>query len=353
MIDFHNYGYTILRLSVRNAIILKLAYFYEKLFGRLSKYAFCVSKAMQKDLRENWRIKADVLYDKANTELFRPIEDVQEKHEIFTKLKLLPQREKINEGETAFTRVIDGKVEYKKDRPFLVISSTSWTKDEDFGILFNAMEQYEEVAKENPGRYAPLFLIITGKGPEKEKYLDIIASKEKDWEYIRIQTVWLEANMYPLLLASADLGVCLHYSSSGVDLPMKVVDMFGAGIPVLAIKYKSIHELVEHEKNGYIFNDTEELFNRLCYLFKTSGSTPGSSLQTLRANVKKFRDDTFDDEWKQVVLPKVRAVNEIKKIKQQKLISIFCFGDTMSHIYDAHTTSIQFLDKSKFQQVNS
>lgn len=43
-----------------------------------------------------------------------------------------------------------------------------------------------------------------------------------DLRRVAFRLLWLEAADYPLLLGSCDLGVCLHMSSSGVDLPMKV-----------------------------------------------------------------------------------------------------------------------------------
>lgn len=61
------------------------------------------------------------------------------------------------------------------------------------------------------------------------------------------------------MLASSDLGISFHISSSGLDLPMKVVDMQAAGLPVLAYKYKSIQELVQPGFNGDLFENEGEL----------------------------------------------------------------------------------------------
>lgn len=87
----------------------------------------------------------------------------------------------------------------------------------------------------NPRNLPKLICFITGKGPLKNYYCNKIA--EQNWKHVHVITPWLEDKDYPLLLAAGDLGVCLHTSSSGLDLPMKVVDMFGCGLPVCAYDF--------------------------------------------------------------------------------------------------------------------
>jgi len=43
IIDFHNYGFTILNLNVKNKLIIWLAKKYEMIFGRWADYNLCVS----------------------------------------------------------------------------------------------------------------------------------------------------------------------------------------------------------------------------------------------------------------------------------------------------------------------
>lgn len=72
----------------------------------------------------------------------------------------------------------------------------------------------------NSNELPDLFIAITGKGPLKASYEEKM--QQLGLQHVAFKTLWLEAADYPLLLGSADLGICLHTSSSGLDLPMKV-----------------------------------------------------------------------------------------------------------------------------------
>lgn len=186
----------------------------------------------------------------------------------------------------------------------LLVSSTSWTPDEDFGILLEALVSYanpssDEDPSTEPPR--PILAIITGKGPQKENYLEQIRQIQDQGRLpgVKVLTAWLSNRDYAALLACADLGISLHKSSSGVDLPMKVVDMFGAGLPVAAYSaFESCGELVKEGVNGCGFETAAQLRDIMQRLFSQRGQ---EELATLKRGAIKEGSLRWDQEWDRVM----------------------------------------------------
>ena len=82
------------------------------------------------------------------------------------------------------------------------MSSTSWTADEDFGLLLEALEIYNRVAsaKDGEGDLPRILVMITGKGPLKDMYMGRIQEAQQAWDFVRCISAWLDSADYPLLL---------------------------------------------------------------------------------------------------------------------------------------------------------
>ena len=76
----------------------------------------------------------------------------------------------------------------RENRPAVIISSTSWTPDEDFSILLNALVMLDKKTSDlSVAEFPNLLVIVTGKGPQKEMYLERI--RQLAFKRIRIATM--------------------------------------------------------------------------------------------------------------------------------------------------------------------
>jgi len=113
---------------------------------------------------------------------------------------------------------------------------------------------------------------------------------------VRIRTAWFEADAYPRALAASDLGLCMHASASGLDLPMKVADMFGAHVPVIAYDYgPCLREIVRPGSNGLLFTTADELCDRLVEALAGFGVTP--TLRRLQEGTEQDAQLRWQEAW--------------------------------------------------------
>jgi len=336
VIDWHNFGYTILGLSLGEGHpLVTVSRLHERLCARRASAHLCVTNAMRLWLLDTWGVRARLLYDRPPP-FFRAAQ-VSEKHDLFCRLaqqlpspppsasgggvaapgKAVPRgrarsgarpASPLEQRQRTLVTHVDartGSPVLSPSRPAVLVSSTSWTADEDFGMLLRALQALD-AAISLPRRRAsfPDFLVlITGKGPLKEDFERLAEALKL--QRVSIRTLWLSPSDYPLLLGSADCGISLHASSSGLDLPMKVVDMFGAGLPVCALGFSCLPELVQHDINGLIFRNEVELEGQLEDLFEGFPDKDPSlgRLARLRKGVAASLQSRWEENWLQNAKP--------------------------------------------------
>lgn len=65
---------------------------------------------------------------------------MKEKHEFLIRLGQTYNVLLEGSNSTIFTELVNNEVKLKESRPAFVVSSTSWTEDEDFSILFDSLQ---------------------------------------------------------------------------------------------------------------------------------------------------------------------------------------------------------------------
>ena len=275
VIDWHNLGFAMLALRLGEAhAAVRLAAWYEGAFGRGGDAHLCVSRALQRTLAERWGIAAAVLYD-------RPARQ-------FTPLP--PERRE------QVVRELCRRLGFRPEgRPRIVVSPTSWTADEDFALLLDALAQCDARLGTAADSGPQLLVLLTGSGPLRAEYEPRLARLAR--ARVHAQALWLPADEYAAVLASADLGLSLHRSAAGLDLPMKIADMFGAGVPVCAFDYgPCLREVVHPGENAVLFTSAGELAAQLCSLVH---DTPAqlALLERLRTGAAAGAAQRWEEAW--------------------------------------------------------
>jgi beta-1,4-mannosyltransferase len=289
IIDWHNLAHTVLAvpLGEHHRAVRSLTRA-ERRWGKRADAHLTVSHALADWLKRQWGISATVLYDRPTAFFAKPSLDAANDlwQRLARELSLGPRR-----------------------LP-LVVCPTSWTPDEDFDLLLEALERADRTLMTERGKEATspdLAVLLTGRGALRDEVTRRVA--RRDFKRIAVRTVWLEPADYPVLVGMADAGLCLHQSSSGLDLPMKLADFRGAGVPACAYDYAPVlGEVLTPGREGVTFRDPGELTTVLLALARadlTSVPAFASARTWLMANPA----ERWEEQWTRVAGPVVGATS--------------------------------------------
>lgn len=276
IVDWHNLSHAIAAVKVGDTHrAVKSLRRSERRWGRRADAHLTVSKALADWLSREFGITAAVMYDRPSQAFAAPAAETASGL-WDTMKKELPAAERIP----------------------IVVCPTSWTLDEDFDLLLEALERAE---RRLMGDQPSLAVILTGRGPLRATFEQ--RASRRHFKRIIVKTLWLEPADYPTLVGMADLGLCLHQSASGLDLPMKLADLRGAGVPVATYDYAPVlGEVMQTGHEGVIFRDPGDLANLL--LTVATGAIPaGSPLAASREWLARNPPERWDTQWDAAARP--------------------------------------------------
>lgn len=274
IIDWHNLAYSILRLKYNGNTfhpLVIISIFVELVFSHMADYNLTVTNAMKDFLINKFWLNLNrcyVLYDRPASQ-FKPFNNTNKDTDKNNTEAIIEKRTAAILSEQFFKNIIPKGFNLSCGDK-IIVTSTSFTPDEDISILLGALKIYENSFEKFDKTLPRILCLITGKGPLKPKIVKEV-NAFKSWNRVYIEFLWLSLEDYPKLLSLCDYGISLHNSSSGLDLPMKILDMFGSGIPVIAFNYPTLDELVKHNINGLKFVDRRELHEAIIFAVKDKG----------------------------------------------------------------------------------
>lgn len=225
VLDQHNLGYTILQHA--GLPLVGVSRQVEKVFARKATHNLVVTQTMADHLQRHWQVSSQVLRDLPTSRF--PSYQGQAKQAARSRLAQKYQ------------------LKLAEDTPLLV-SPSSFSLDDSFQVLIDALTALD------PQIRAPLNLVVSGRGPCLPSFLQTMGGCQ--FQHIQIQHVFVDAEDYPTLMGVSDLGICLHESTSGLDFPIKVLDMLSASVPVVALDFPALREVLGPQS---VFQDAQTL----------------------------------------------------------------------------------------------
>src|ERR1700730_16119163 len=147
VVDWHNLGYTLLQLRLGQwHPAVRLARWFERRDARRVHANLCVSRGLAAFLESRFGVKhAQVLYDRPAS-AFVPVDRAE--------------RER-------FRQALFSRLGIRASTVGFIVCPTSWTEDEDFDVVIDAVTQLEErirgwEAGSNSRRFPELLILVTG-----------------------------------------------------------------------------------------------------------------------------------------------------------------------------------------------